>query len=76
MADIDEVSYKKRHYYFTTVSDYDTGQIIEIIEGRSYQKVAKALKKIKCRLRLKLKWISVYLWKPYLKIVRHYFLNA
>ncbi len=73
---IDEVSYKKRHHYFTIISDYATGQIIEIIEGRSYRKVASVLKKIKRRLRLKIKWFSVDLWKPYLKIVHQYFPNA
>jgi len=73
---IDEVSYKKRHHYFTIISDYATGQIIEIIEGRAYQNVAKVLKKIKRRVRLKIKWVSVDLWKPYLKIVRQYFPKA
>ena len=73
---IDEVSYKKRHHYFTIISDYATGQIIEIVEGRAYQNVAKVLKKIKRRFRLKVKWVSVDLWKPYLKIVRQYFPKA
>lgn len=86
---IDEVSYKKRHHYFTIISDYFTGQIIEIIEGRfpkgppAYKKVASVLKKIKRKLRLKIKWVSlershwdVDLWKPYLKIVRQYFPKA
>lgn len=62
---IDEVSYKKRHHYFTIISDYFTGQIIEIIEGRfpkgppAYKKVASVLKKIKRKLRLKIKWVSL-----------------
>lgn len=73
---IDEVSYKKRHHYFTIISDHATGQIIEIIEGRAYQNVARVLKKIKRRIRLKIKWVSVDLWKPYLKIVRQYFPKA
>jgi len=82
---IDEVSCKKRHHYFTIISDYDTGQIVEIIEGRSYRNVASVLKKIKRHFRLKIKWVSVDFlpalweqvgWKPYLKIVRQYFPNA
>lgn len=70
---IDEVSSKKHHHYFTIISDYETGQIVEIIEGRAYQNIAKVLKKIKRQIRLKVKWVSVDLWKPYLKIVRQYF---
>jgi transposase len=73
---IDEVSYKKHHHYFTIISDYPSGQIIEIIEGRAYQNVAKVLKKIRRRVRSKIKWVSVDLWKPYLKIVRQYFPKA
>jgi len=73
---IDEVSYKKRHHYFTIISDYETGMIIEIIEGRAYQNIAKVLKKVKRRVRLKVKWVSVDLWKPYLKIAHQYFPNA
>jgi transposase len=73
---IDEVSYKKHHHYLTIISDCETGQIIEIIEGRSYQNVAKVLKKIKRKARLKIKWVSVDLWKPYLKIIHQYFPNA
>ena len=73
---IDEVSYKKRHNYFTIISDYENGKIVEIIEGRSYRNVASVLKRIKRHFRLKIKWVSVDLWKPYLKIIRQYFPKA
>jgi len=73
---IDEVSYKKHRHYFTIIGDQATGQIIEITEGRFYKNVAKVLKKIRRRVRLQIKWVSVDLWKPYLKIVRRYFPKA
>ena len=62
----------------TIISDYATGQIIEIIEGRAYQNIAEVLKKVKHRVRLKIKWVSV---DPdysglYLKIVHQYFHQA
>jgi len=70
---IDEVSYKKHYHYFTIISNYTTGQIIDIIEWRSYEKVARVLKKVKRHLRKKIKWVSIDMWKPYLKIARQYF---
>jgi len=73
---IDEVSYRKHHHYFTIISDYASGHIMEIIEGRAYQNIAKVLKQIKRRVRLKVKWVGVDLWKPYLKIVHQYFPKA
>ena len=38
--------------------------------------MSSVLKKIRRRLRLKIKWVSVDLWKTYLKIVRQYFPQA
>lgn len=49
---------------------------MEIIEGRAYSNVASVLKKIKRSTRAKIKWVSVDLWKPYLKVVRHCFPKA
>lgn len=58
---IDEVSYKKRNHYFTIINYHTSDKIIEIIEGIAYKNVSEFLKKIKRRIRLKIKWISVYL---------------
>jgi len=49
---------------------------MEIVEGRAYQNIAKVVKQIKRLVRLKVKWVGVDLWKPYLKIVHQYFSKA
>lgn len=51
---VDEVSYKRRHKYFTIISDRKTKRILKIIDGRKSKAVSSFFKRLDREIRLRI----------------------
>lgn len=67
---IDEVSYKKRHKYFTIISDRTTRRIISIIHGRKNKAISRFFKSLDKKIRNQIVLVTMDMWKAYRKAVR------
>lgn len=67
---IDEVSYKKRHKYFTIISDRQTRRIMAIIKGRKSKEISKFFKSLNKKVRHQIALATMDMWKAYRKAVQ------
>ena len=67
---IDEVSFRKRHDYVTTVLDKDRDRVIDVLEDRKAESVKTWLLTQKNSDLSQLKSISMDMWDPYIKAVK------
>lgn len=73
---IDEIAIMKGHKYFTIIRDYDTGVVIKILFGRTYEETAKALASLGQEKLAKILYASLDMWDPYIKAIKEQCPNA
>ncbi len=56
---IDEVSYRRRHKYFTILSDHRSGRTVKILEGRKSKVVSKFFKSLAPEVRLQIELVTM-----------------
>jgi transposase len=69
---IDEIAIKKRFHYMTVVLDYQTGRIVWMGEGRSYDTLASFFQLMSPEQLLRLEAIALDMWDPYLKAIQEF----
>ena len=74
---IDEKSILKGHKYITVLSDEQSGMVLDVIEGRSDERVEELLQTtLNEPQRAAVKTVCSDMWKPYIKGVKDWFPNA
>ncbi len=73
---IDEIAIMKGHKYFTIIRDYDTGVVIKILFGRTYEETAKALASLGKEKLARILYASLDMWDPFIKAIKEQCPNA
>ena len=73
---IDEVSYRKRHKYFTIISDRSTRRIIKIIKSRKSKAISLFFKSLDKNVRSQIVLVTMDMWRAYRKAVRKWLPHA
>ncbi len=69
---MDEVSLKKRHHYLTVNINWETGRVLWIGQGRTYETVKACFDSLTEEQRASIEAIAMDMWDPYIKAVREY----
>lgn len=69
---VDEISYKKRHQYLTTVLDFETGRVVWVGKGRKTETLDKFFSQMPEVVRRGIKAVAMDMWKPYRKSVQRW----
>ena len=73
---IDEISYKKRHKYFTVISDQENSSVVWVSEGRAKDSLSSFFKELgreKCK---QIQFVTMDMWKPYRLSIKEHLPNA
>jgi len=73
---MDEIAIMKGHKYFTIIRDYDTGVVIKILFGRTYEETAKALAGLGKEKLANIRFASLDMWDPFIRAVKEQCPNA
>jgi len=73
---MDEIAIMKGHKYFTIIRDYDTGVVIKILFGRTYEETAKALASLGKEKLANIRFASLDMWDPFIRAVKEQCPNA
>jgi len=66
---IDEISIKKRHRYLTIIADWESGRVLGVGEGRSYETLKRFFLSLSETQRLCIEAVAMDMWNPYIKAV-------
>ncbi len=66
---IDETSFQKRHEYVTVVTDFDTGDVIHVADGRKADSLQGFFDELEPADHLRLKAVSMDMWAAYFSAV-------
>ena len=70
---VDETSYQKRHEYVTVILDKETNSVIDVLDDRKADTLAKWFQEQKIADFKGLESISMDMWDPFIKAVRENF---
>ena len=73
---IDEVSYRRRHKYFTIISDRKTRRVIKILKGRKAKVISNFFKTLDKDARSRITLVTMDMWKAYRKAVQKWLPKA
>lgn len=73
---IDEIAIMKGHKYLTIIRDYDTGVVIKMVLGRTYEETNKALASLGKEKLANIRFASLDMWDPYIKAIKEQCPNA
>lgn len=73
---IDEISFRKHHKYLTVIANFETGEVIGVVENRDYDALANFLKKLPLEVRQNIEAIAIDMWDAFIKATRDYLPNA
>lgn len=68
---IDEIAVRKGHNYLSVVVNLDSGEVLDVVEGRNSEALAPVFRRLK-KARARLKAIAIDLSPAYIKAVRDY----
>lgn len=69
---VDEISIRKHHQYLTIVCNFETGQVIGVIQNRDYGSLARFLKSLPTNVCEQIEAVAIDMWDPYIKAIREY----
>jgi len=69
---IDEISIKKHHKYLTVITNFDTGEVIGVVENRDYEALTTFLKTIPFEVRRTIEAVAIDMWDPYIKAIKEH----
>lgn len=67
---IDEISIRKRHRYLTIIADWESGRVLGVAEGRSYESLRDFFASLSEAQRCSIEAIAMDMWDPYIKAVQ------
>jgi transposase len=73
---VDEISIRKHHQYLTIVCNFETGQVIGVVQNRDYGSLARFLKSLPTTVREQIEAVAIDMWDPYIKALTEYCPNS
>ena len=73
---IDEISIRKRHKYLTIICNFQTGEVIGVVENRDYNALSNFLKNLPSEVRGNIEAVAIDMWDPYVKAIKKHLPNA
>ena len=73
---IDEISIRKHHKYLTIVCNFQTGEVIGVVENRDYLALANFLKDLPSGVCDGIEAVAIDMWDPYIKAIKEFCPNA
>ena len=73
---IDEISFRKHHKYLTVIANFETGEVIGVVENRDYDALANFLKTLPLEVRKNIKAVAIDMWDAYIKAIEEHLPNA
>lgn len=73
---VDEIAIKKGHRYMTVVLDYQSGRVVWLGEGRTFETLGSFFKRLTQAQREAIEAVAMDMWKAYENAVRAYLPNA
>lgn len=73
---IDEISIRKHHKYLTIISNFQTGEVIGVVENRDYNALSNFLKNLPSEVRGNIEAVAIDMWDPYVKAIKKHLPNA
>jgi len=73
---IDEISIRKHHNYLTVICNFQTGEVLAVVENRDYNALANFLKNLPLKVRDNIEAVAIDMWDPYIKAIKEYLPNA
>jgi transposase len=67
---VDEISIRKRHRYLTIIADWESGRVLGVAEGRSYESLRDFFTSLSEAQRSSIEAIAMDMWDPYIKAVQ------
>jgi len=69
---IDEISIRKHHKYLTVITNFNTGEVIGVVENRDYKALATFLKTVPFEVRRTIEAVAIDTWDPYIKAIKEH----
>jgi len=69
---VDEISIRKHHHYLTIVCNFETGQVIGVLQNRDYGSLANFLKTLPSAVRENIEAVAIDMWDPYIKAIKEH----
>ncbi len=66
---IDEIAIKKRHQYMTVILDYETGRIVWMTQGRSFESLHEFFQMMSEEQKSNIEAVAMDMWDPYILAV-------
>jgi len=66
---VDEISIRKRHHYMTVILDYETGRVVWMTEGNSFESLHEFFQMMTEEQRNNIQAIAMDMWDPYILAV-------
>jgi len=73
---IDEISFRKHHKYLSIIANFETGEVIGVVENRDYDAVSNFLEKLPLEVRQNIEAVAIDMWDPFIKAVKDQLPNA
>lgn len=73
---VDEIAVRKGHRYMTVVIDYETGRVVWMGHGRTYDTLSSFFEAMSQEHRNAIEAVAMDMWKPYIKAVTTHVPNA
>jgi transposase len=67
---VDEISLKKRHKYLTVVTDWESGRVLWVSQGRGEESLEEFFCQLTPEVKKGIKAIAMDMWDPYIKAVK------
>jgi transposase len=67
---VDEISLRKHHNYLTIVCNFETGQVIGVVQNRDSRSLAGFLKTLPREVREHIDAVAMDMWDPYIKAIQ------
>lgn len=69
---IDEISIRKHHKYLTIVCNFQTGEVIAVLQNRDYLALANFLKNLPSGVCEGIEAVAIDMWDPYIKAIQEF----
>jgi len=69
---IDEISIRKHHNYLTIICNFQTGEVIGVVENRDYLALANFLENLPPGVCDSIEAVAIDMWDPYIKALKEF----
>jgi transposase len=69
---VDEISLKKRHKYLTVMTNWESGRVLWVSQGRGEESLEEFFRQLTPEVKKGIKAIAMDMWDPYIKAVKEH----